>query len=133
MRPVLFALAALTATAAQAADHSNLETNFPLVVEDAYTVGRNGIETQLFARGRRLHDDPAGDGLSELTARIEWGAFSNFQLSVEAPYFFGSGEAADSGEIGVDSRALQLQYRDAETPGPVRRPRVRQALRAGWR
>ncbi|WP_299822835.1 hypothetical protein [uncultured Jannaschia sp.] len=103
MRKTILAFALLATSAAEAADHGNLETNFPLVIEDAYPVGRNGIEAQLFARGTRLNDDPEGDGLSELAARIEWGAFRNFQIALETPYRFGSGSAADSGTVAVEA------------------------------
>ena len=103
MRPLFltFGLCAVT-TPLWAADHGNLETGFPLTIEDAYPVGKNAIEVQTLSRYIRLRDDPEGDGLFELSPRLEWGALPNFQLSLEAPYFLGDGSMADSGEVGVE-------------------------------
>lgn len=95
-------LVVATATTVQAADHSNLETNFPLTIEDAYPVGTNAIEVQVFSRYINTHDDPKGNNLYEVAPRIEWGALRNFQLTFEAPYYLGNSSAADSGEVGLE-------------------------------
>lgn len=96
-------LAIVIASTANAADHGNLETSFPLEVEDAYPIGRNGIEVQALTRYRDLRDDPDGRNLVEVTPRIEWGAFPNGQITLELPYFLGNGSMAESGEVGIEA------------------------------
>ncbi len=105
MRPFLSALLLSLAAAStvQAADHGNLETSFPLEVEDACPIGRNGIAAQILTRYRDLRDDPEGRNLVEVTPRIEWGAFPNGQLTPELPYFLGNGSMAESGEVGIEA------------------------------
>jgi hypothetical protein len=34
---------------------------------------------------------------------VEWGAFANFQLAVESPYFFGNSSESESGIAGIEA------------------------------
>lgn len=104
MRPPFFLtlLALAFAPAAQAADHGNLETGFPLQIEDAYPIGRNGIEAQVLTRYHDLRDNSGSDDLFEITPRLEWGAFMNGQVALELPYFLGDGSMADTGAVGIE-------------------------------
>ena len=101
-RSALFVLPLAIASGAGAADHSNLEAGYPLAVEDAYPVGRNELEAQVYTRYRELRDDPEGDALVEVVSRLEWGALANGQVALELPYNLGSGEESDRGAVGLE-------------------------------
>jgi hypothetical protein len=96
-RTVVAAYLALAAGPSLAADHSNLEEGLPITIEDAYPIKENGLEVQSYFQYNRIRNDPRG--LSSLMAvpRLEWGAFKNFQLSVEAPYRVGTASDTDQG------------------------------------
>ncbi|MBE7196349.1 MULTISPECIES: hypothetical protein [Methylobacterium] len=97
VRAVLAAALVASAGPALAADHTNLEEGLPITVEDAYPIKENGLEVQSYFQYNRTRNDPRG--LSSLMAvpRVEWGAFKNFQLSVEAPYRVGTASDTDQG------------------------------------
>lgn len=95
----LTALLALAAGPALAADHSNLEEGLPITIEDAYTIGENGLEVQSYFQYNRIRNDPRGVSSLMAVPRLEWGAFKNFQLSIEAPYRVGTASDTDQGEF----------------------------------
>ena len=98
-RAALAALLALTAGPALAADHTNLEEGLPITIEDAYPIKENGLEVQSYFQYNRIRNDPRGASSLMAVPRLEWGAFKNFQLSVEAPYRVGTASDTDQGEF----------------------------------
>jgi hypothetical protein len=97
--PALAALLAFSAIPARAADHSNLEEGLPITIEDAYPIKENGLEVQSYFQYDRVRRDPRGASSLMAVPRLEWGAFKNFQLSVEAPYRVGTASDTDQGEF----------------------------------
>jgi hypothetical protein len=73
-------------TAADGADHTNLEEGLPLSVTDARPLGYLGREIQTFLR----YDHTDRDEESFLAeTRLEFGFPRNAQLSISVPYLFG--------------------------------------------
>ncbi|EHP91084.1 hypothetical protein [Methylorubrum extorquens] len=96
-RTVVAAYLALAAGPSLAADHSNLEEGLPITIEDAYPIKENGLEAQSYFQYNRIRNDPRGASSLMAVPRLEWGAFKNFQLSVEAPYRVGTASDTDQG------------------------------------
>lgn len=96
-RVALAAFLVVSAGQALAADHSNLEEGLPITIEDAYPIKENGLEAQGYFQFDRTRRDPKGATALMAVPRLEWGAFKNFQLSVEAPYTVGTASTADQG------------------------------------
>jgi hypothetical protein len=86
--------AVLSGPAAAAADVLDVESGFPLEVEDAYPVGYLGREAQLHVRYERTHDGE--DGVVFLP-RLELGFPRNGQLSLAQRFLTGS---ADPNGVG---------------------------------
>lgn len=95
----LAALAVAAASTAWAADHTNLEEGLPITIEDAYPIKQNGLEFQSYFQYDRRRGDPQGVSSLMAVPRLEWGAFRNFQLSIEAPYRVGTASNTDQGEL----------------------------------
>lgn len=93
------AFCVLLAGPAIAADHSNLEEGLPVTIEDAYPIKQGGLEVQGYMQYDRVRRDPNGVSALMAVPRIEWGAFRNFQLSVETAYTIGTASTADQGEV----------------------------------
>lgn len=89
----------LAPIAAHAADHNNTESGLPVVIEDAYTIKRNGLEAQGYLRYDRTRDDSKGPDRFTLVPRLEWGPARNLQLTVEAPYRVGNATQTHEGEV----------------------------------
>ncbi len=88
---------------ARAADHNNLETGFPVVIEDAYTIKNGGLETQGYFRYDRTRGDPQGTSRFSLVPRLEYGATRNLQLTLEAPYRLGTASETKQGEVSAEA------------------------------
>jgi hypothetical protein len=82
------------------ADHLNLEEGVPLEIEDAYPVGYRGREFQ--AAVRYEHTDDSEERLV-LDPRIEFGFAPNWQGKVSLPFYLGSADRTDSGNIGLEA------------------------------
>ena len=91
---------------ARAADHTNLDENLPVTIEDAYVTPYNGIEAQgyflydrdrLGSRGR----GNKGSDLFTFAPRVEAGLFRNFQASVALPYSLGNASETKQGNANV--------------------------------
>ncbi|UCH34733.1 MAG: hypothetical protein JSV65_19815 [Armatimonadota bacterium] len=78
-----------------AADHQDLEEGLPTRVEDAYPHPYRAREVQ--AAVRYLNEDE-GD-LGELEIGFDYGAARNLQVSLAAPFLFGSGDRAGNGDV----------------------------------
>lgn len=102
-RPVAFsALACIgLSSLARAADHFNLEEGLPVTIEDAYPLKQNSLEIQGYFRLDRTHRDRSGKDRFGTVPRLEWGAFKNFQISVEVPYRFGNASETRQGDVHV--------------------------------
>lgn len=87
-------------TAAQAADHANLEEGLPTEVEDAYPIAYKGRELQGQARYERTAD---GKNQFVLNPRLEYGFARNWQAKISAPFRLGSGDRTGSGDIGLEA------------------------------
>ena len=99
---VVFVAGGCAALPARAADHTNLEQGLPVVIEDAYPIKENGLEAQGYLRyDRAPRNDPEGRNRLFVVPRIEWGAFKNFQLSVETPYAVGDASGTKQGNVAV--------------------------------
>lgn len=100
LRTSLAAMCAVgLAGAALAADHTNLEEGLPITIEDAYPIKEGGLEFQTYGQYDRTRRDRKGPDRFTVVPRIEYGAFRNFQLSVEAPYRFGNATGTDQGDF----------------------------------
>ena len=98
------ASAALPPMAARAADHTNLDENLPVRLEDAYPVPYNDIEAQgyfSYDRNRRGSGGRGGQGSDAFTLspQFEVGAFRNFQFSLAAPYRLGNASETKQGDV----------------------------------
>lgn len=104
MARVGIGLAAMVSASApgRAADHTNLDENLPVRIEDAYVTPYNGIEAQgifqydrdrLGSRGR----GGKGSDLFTFAPRVEAGLFRNFQASVALPYSLGNANETKQG------------------------------------
>lgn len=104
----LFCRAALVAAfigslitfAAAQTDHINLEEGLPTSLEDAYPTAYRNREIQFFTRYERTRD---GKDRVTLNPRLEFGAFRNTQISIEAPFYTGSADRTGSGDIRLEA------------------------------
>lgn len=100
LRPTaLFLLATVSAHPSLAADHTNLEEGLPVTIEDAYPIKEGGLEVQGYGQYDRTRRDRKGPDRFSIVPRLEYGAFRNFQLSVETPYRVGNATGTDQGEF----------------------------------
>lgn len=97
--PALGIAGLLAAGPAFAADHSNLEEGLPITVEDAYPIAQGGLEFQSYLQYDRTRRDSRGPDRFMVVPRLEYGAFRNLQLSVEAPYSLGNASMTDQGDV----------------------------------
>lgn len=94
------------AAPSHAADHTNLDENLPVTIEDAYTIPYNGIEAQGFFSydrnriGSRGRGARGSDALS-FTPRVEAGLLRNFQASIAVPYRLGNASGTKQGDVNV--------------------------------
>ena len=91
---------------AGAGDHTNLDENLPVRLEDAYPVPYDDIEAQGFlsyARDRLGSRGRGGHGSDAFTVspQAEVGLFRNFQLSLAAPYRLGNASETKQGDALV--------------------------------
>ena len=89
---------------ARSADHTNLDENLPVTVEDAYPIPFNSIEAQGYFLYDRNRVGPRGQGGRASDAftfapRVELGLFRNFQASVALPYRVGNGPETRQGSF----------------------------------
>ncbi len=84
----------------KAADHQNLEEGLPAEVEDAYPIGFRGREIQTAFRYDRTDDDK---DRFVIDPRIEFGFAPNWQGKISVPFFLGSADQTDSGNIGLEA------------------------------
>lgn len=84
----------------QAADHLNLEEGLPAEVEDAYPIAFRGREIQTAFRYDRTED---GEDRYVIDPRIEFGFAPNWQGKISVPFFLGSADRTDSGNIGLEA------------------------------
>ena len=87
------------AVPANAADHTNLEGGLPITIEDAYAIKQGGLEFQSYFQYDRTRRDRKGPDRFTVVPRLEYGAFQNFQIAVEAPYRLGNASNADQGDF----------------------------------
>lgn len=95
---------ALMPLAARAADHTNLDENLPVRLEDAYPVPYNDIEAQgyfSYDRNRRGSNGRGGRGSDAFTLspQFEAGVFRNTQVSISAPYRLGNASETKQGDF----------------------------------
>lgn len=95
-------LASSPATALGAGGKANIEEGLPLTIESPYTIEKGGREVQLVTRYERT-DEGEDDLLFE--PRLEFGVWWNTELSVAAPFHFGSVP-----EDGLGPVNLELTY-----------------------
>lgn len=81
-------------------DHVNLEEGLPTSLEDAYPTAYRNREVQFFTRYERMRD---GSDRVTLNPRFEFGPFRNAQVSIEAPFYTGSGDKTNSGDVRVEA------------------------------
>lgn len=87
-----------------AADHTNLDENLPVRIEDAYPIPYDSIEAQGFfsydrdrlgSRGRGTR----GSDAFTFSPQIEAGVFRNFQASLAVPYRLGNASETKQGDF----------------------------------
>lgn len=83
-----------------AADHDNLEEGLPTEIEDAYPIGFRGREFQSVLRYERTDDDK---DRVVIDPRIEFGFAPNWQGKISVPFYLGSADKTDSGNIGLEA------------------------------
>ena len=89
-----------------AADHTNLDENLPVRIEDAYTIPYDSIEAQGFLGydrdrlGSNGHGAHGSDAFT-LSPQIEAGTFRNFQFSLAAPYRLGNASETRQGDVNA--------------------------------
>jgi len=104
-------LVLLFAGAAHAADHSNLEQDFPTRVEDAYPIAYRAMEFQ--ASGAYEHGGEHGRHAGEFEPEIKWGFMKNAHVALGAPLVFpGDGDMESNGDIALEG----LYNFNVETP-----------------
>lgn len=109
MRALLLGVGLLAASAIApvlAADHTNLDENLPITIEDAYPIPYNGIEAQgyfLYDRDRLGSRGRGGRGsdLFTFAPRVEAGLFRNFQASTALPYSLGNTSETKQGNANL--------------------------------
>jgi hypothetical protein len=94
------ALLVLLAASTRAADHHNLEEGLPTEIEDAYPVGFRGREVQAAFRYERTDDN---EDRFVIDPRVEVGFAPNWQAKVSVPFFLGSADRTDSGNVGLEA------------------------------
>lgn len=103
MARALLVAGLLTPAAANAADHNNLESGQPIVIEDAYTIKKGAIEAQGWFRYDRTRDDEKGPDRYQFVPRLEFGPARNLQVAVEVPYRIGNATQTNEGEATVQA------------------------------
>ncbi len=105
-RAQIFALTALAlaSSPAWAGDHTNLDENLPVRLEDAYPVPYNDIEAQGFFsydRNRLGSGGRGGHGSDAFvfSPQLEAGVFRNFQFSLATPYRLGNASETKQGDV----------------------------------
>jgi copper chaperone CopZ len=83
-----------------AADHMNLEEGLPTQVEDAYPIAFRGREFQTSLQYERTDDHK---DRFVIDPRVEFGFAPNWQGKISAPFFLGSADKTDSGNIGLET------------------------------
>lgn len=97
----VLAIAAMEgASGVYAADHFNLEEGLPVEVEDAYPIAYRGREIQGLARYERTDE---GEDRVVLDPRLEFGFARNAQVKLTVPFFVGSAEDTNSGDVGLEA------------------------------
>lgn len=96
----------LAVAPARVADHTNLDENLPVTIEDAYVLPFNGIEAQgyfLYERARLGSRGRGGKGsdLLSFAPRVEARLFRNFQASGALPYSLGTASETKQGNANV--------------------------------
>ncbi len=81
------------------ADHSNLEEGCPSPSRTP-TRSRRTASKLSPTSIHSIRNDPRGASSLMAVPRLEWGAFKNFQLSVEAPYRLGNASDTDQASSG---------------------------------
>ena len=89
---------------ARAADHTNLDENLPVRLEDAYAIPYDSIEAQgyfSYARNRlgRAGRGTRGSDAFTFSPQVEVGAYRNFQFSLAAPYRLGNASETKQGDV----------------------------------
>lgn len=85
---------------ANAADHLNLEEGLPTQVEDAYPIAFRGREFQTAMRYDRTDDH---EDRFVIDPRIEIGFAPNWQAKISVPFYLGSADRTDSGNVGLEA------------------------------
>lgn len=106
-----FLIGGLNAVAPAQTDHVNLEEGLPTQLEDAYPTAYRNREIQFFTSYERTRD---GKDRVTLQPTLEFGVFRNAELKLTAPFFAGSADKRNSGDIqaellynfNTESRAL---------------------------
>ncbi len=103
-RAVVFAVLAMSPLSARAGDHTNLDENLPIRLEDAYPVPYNDIEAQgyfSYDRNRLGSGGRSGRGSDAFifSPQVEAGVFRNFQFSLAAPYRLGNASETKQGDL----------------------------------
>jgi hypothetical protein len=85
---------------ASAADHLNLEEGLPTQIEDAYPIAYRGREFQA-----SMQYDRTGDHKDRFTMepRVEFGFAPNWQGKITVPFYVGSADRTDSGNVGLEA------------------------------
>lgn len=89
----------LTAVAPAQTDHVNLEEGLPTQLEDAYPTAYRNREIQFFTSYERTRD---GRDRVTLQPTLEFGVFRNAELKFTAPFFAGSADKRNSGDIQAE-------------------------------
>lgn len=100
MKHIVLLFAAVLPWTVLAADHLNLEEGLPTLIEDAYPIPYRGREFQASMRY-----DRAGDHKDRFTLdpRIEYGFAPNWQARLSVPFYVGSADRTDSGDLGLEA------------------------------
>lgn len=95
----VFGVTIAAAGTLEAADHLNLEEGLPTVIEDAYPVAYRGREVQVGMRYDRTDDH---EDRFVIDPRIEVGFAPNWQAKLSVPFYLGSADRTDSGNVGLE-------------------------------
>lgn len=100
MRKIIAAILLVIPWLAGAADHLNLEEGLPTEIEDAFPVPYRGREFQASMRY-----DRTGDHKDRFTLdpRVEYGFAPNWQARLSVPFYVGSADRTDSGDLGLEA------------------------------
>lgn len=92
-------LVSLNSFAQSQTDHINLEEGLPTQLEDAYPTAKRNREFQLVTRYERTDD---GKDRVTLSPRVEFSFWRNSQMKVTAPFYTGSADKTNSGDVEVE-------------------------------